>query len=177
MPPARALLYAATLGVLLFVGRAVLVGPPELATSVSVSFAYAALFMSGVLSPRLRMFADVVVRGPKDARGVAITFDDGPHPVHTRKVLDALDAAKAVATFFVIGKKAEASPDIVREIVARGHAIGLHSYAHDRFMSMRSASKIEADLRRGIQAIESITGKRPELFRPPKSITFLGACC
>jgi peptidoglycan-N-acetylglucosamine deacetylase len=167
MPPARALLYAATLGVLVFVARAVLVGPPSLTLAVGVCVAYSALFLAGVLSIRLRMFADAVVAGPSDARGVALTFDDGPHPVHTRKVLDALDGAGVKATFFVIGKKAEASPELVREIHERGHGVGLHSYAHDRLFSLRAPSTIKADLSRGIAALEKILGRRPELFRPP----------
>ena len=140
MPPARALLYAATLGVLVFVARAVLVEPPQLTLSIAVCVAYSTLFMAGVFSIRLRMFADAVVSGPKDARGVVLTFDDGPHPVHTRKVLDVLDAAGVKATFFVIAKKAEAQPELVREIEERGHAVGLHSYAHDRLFSLRSSS-------------------------------------
>ncbi len=167
MPPARALLYAATLGALLFVARAMLVAPPPLHTAIAVCVAYAGLFLAGVLSIRLRMFADAIVRGPPDARGVALTFDDGPHPVHTRTVLDLLDGAGAKATFFVIARKAEAQPDLVREIVARGHAIGLHSYAHDRLFSLRGPSAIRADLARGVAALEAITGARPALFRPP----------
>jgi len=167
MPPARALLYAATLGVLVFVARAVLVEPPQLTLSIAVCVAYSTLFMAGVFSIRLRMFADAVVSGPKDARGVVLTFDDGPHPVHTRKVLDVLDAAGVKATFFVIAKKAEALPELVREIEERGHAVGLHSYAHDRLFSLRSSSRIKADLTRGIAALEKILGRRPALFRPP----------
>ncbi len=167
MPPARALLYAATLGVLVFVARAFLVGPPPLLFVVAVCAAYSALFVAGVLFIRLRMFADAVVVGPSDANGVALTFDDGPHPVHTRRVLDLLDGAGVKATFFVIGKKAEASPDLVREIQERGHAVGLHSYAHDRLFSLRTPSAIKADLARGIAALEKILGRRPELFRPP----------
>ena len=167
MPPARAVLYAATLGVLVFVGRTVLIEPPTLATAILVSVGYTAVFMAGVLFIRLRMFADALVRGPSDARGVALTFDDGPHEVHTRKVLEHLDDAKVKATFFVIGKKAEQMPELVREILARGHTVGLHSYAHERLFSLRSARAVKADLERGIAVLERVTGSRPELFRPP----------
>jgi peptidoglycan/xylan/chitin deacetylase (PgdA/CDA1 family) len=103
-----------------------------------------------------------------------LTFDDGPHPVHTRKVLDILDAKKAKATFFVIAKKAEAHPDVVREVLARGHAVGLHSYEHDRLFSMRAPSRVKADLTRGVSALEAILGARPELFRPPVGHTSPG---
>jgi peptidoglycan/xylan/chitin deacetylase (PgdA/CDA1 family) len=120
------------------------------------------------------MFTDAVVRGPKNARGVALTFDDGPHPVHTRKVLDLLDTRNAKATFFVIAHKAERYPEVVREIVARGHTIGLHSYAHDRLFSLRAPSRVKADLLRGLAVLEKIIGIRPEIFRPPVGHTSPG---
>jgi peptidoglycan/xylan/chitin deacetylase (PgdA/CDA1 family) len=71
------------------------------------------------------------------------------------------------ATFFVIGRKAEAHPDLVREIAARGHAIGVHGHAHDRLFSLRSSRSAEDDLRRAVTALTRITGTRPNLVRPP----------
>ena len=167
MPPARALLYAATLAVLVMAARALVIGPPPLGVAVALLLAYVALVTVGVLVLSLRMFVDALTRGPWDARGVALTFDDGPDPVTTRAVLDALDVAGVKGTFFVIGRKAEAHPDVVRDILRRGHAVGLHSYAHDRLFSLRSARAVRADLERGIEAIAKITGVRPRLFRPP----------
>jgi peptidoglycan/xylan/chitin deacetylase (PgdA/CDA1 family) len=167
MPPARALLYAATLAVLVMAARAVLIGPPRLASSLIALVLYVALVTVGVLVLRLRMFVDALTHGPREARGVALTFDDGPDPTTTPLVLDALDAAGVKGTFFVIGKKAEAHPEVVRDILRRGHAVGLHSYAHDRLFSLRSARAVRADLVKGIDAIAQITGVRPRLFRPP----------
>jgi len=71
------------------------------------------------------------------------------------------------ATFFVIGKKAQAHPDVVRAIAKRGHAIGIHGHEHDRLMSIRSPRTVTDDLARAIAAVESITGERPVMFRPP----------
>src|SRR5262249_55781480 len=122
---------------------------------------YVALVLSGVFVLRLRVFVDAVVHGPRGARGVALTFDDGPDPIWTPRVLEALDAAKAKATFFLIGRKAEAHPELVRAISARGHAIGLHSYEHDRLVALRSRKRVRADLERGIRVLEAITGERP----------------
>ena len=167
MPPARGVLYLFTFGVLAVAGRAALGKVPPLAVALALALAYVALVLSGVLVLRLRMFVDALTRGPKGARGVVLTFDDGPHPVHTRAVLDLLGRESARATFFVIGKKAEAHPDLVREILSRGHRVGLHSYEHDRFMALRSAAFVRADLERGMKALERITGERPTLFRPP----------
>src|SRR5262245_18813732 len=149
MPPARAFFYLVTFVAIGLTGRALLGKTPSIAIASAFAIAYVAVVLLGVLFLRLRMFVDAVTRGPRNARGVALTFDDGPHPKHTRAVLDALDKDGAKATFFLIGKKAEKHPDVVKEIVARGHGIGLHSYAHDRLMALRSARRVRADLEKG----------------------------
>ena len=167
MPLARALLYAASLGLLVLTGRAVLIAPPSVAFAVTALLAYMGLVLAGVFQIRLRMFTDAVVRGPIDARGVALTFDDGPDPKTTPRVLRALEEANARATFFVIAKKAEEHPELVREILRRGHEVGLHSYAHDRLFALRSEARVRADLERGADVLEGLTGQRPLFFRPP----------
>jgi peptidoglycan-N-acetylglucosamine deacetylase len=167
VPLARALLYAASLGALALVARSLLVAPVPIAVACAAAVGYLSLVLCGVFFLGLGMFVDVVKRGPPGARGVALTFDDGPSPEHTPRVLALLDQAGVKATFFVIGRKAEAHPELVREIAARGHAVALHSHAHDRLFSLRSARYVERDLRRGLDVIERITGARPALFRPP----------
>lgn len=167
MPPFRFLLYAASLGAVLLAARSMLVEPPPLWVAGAAVSIYIGLILLGVFVLELRMFADAVVRGPRGARGVALTFDDGPDPDWTPKVLDALDGAGAVATFFLIGKKAEEHPELVREILARGHAIGLHSYTHDRLFSLRGERRVRRDLERGLAVLEEIAGEPPVLFRPP----------
>jgi len=167
VPPARVLLYVATIGAVALVARSLWLGPPPLLIACLALAAYVALVTCGVLFAGLGMFADVVTRGPEDEGAVALTFDDGPSPEHTPKILSLLDAAKIKATFFVIGRKAEAHPEIVRAIKARGHAIGLHSYAHHRLFSLRSLRYVRADLARGQKVLEAITGEPPILFRPP----------
>ena len=167
MPLGRFVFYAATLGALLLAVRGIFLAPLPIEVSIGAVLSYVGIVMSGVLVLRLRVFADAVIGGPAGARGVALTFDDGPDPVWTRDVLDTLDRRGARATFFVIGRKAEAHADVVHEIVARGHTIGLHSYAHDRLFSLRTARTVRRDLERGIAVLERITGERPVLFRPP----------
>lgn len=167
MPPARAVLYAATVGVVVLAARAALIRPPPVSWAIFAMLAYLALILAGVLLIRLRVFTDAVVRAPAGSRGIVLTFDDGPDPVWTPRVLDALERAGVKATFFVIGEKTEKHPDIVRDVVRRGHAVGLHSYAHDRLFSLRSEARVERDLRRGIEALQRVTGIRPVLFRPP----------
>jgi peptidoglycan/xylan/chitin deacetylase (PgdA/CDA1 family) len=171
VPFARVLLYVATIGAIALVARSLLVAPPPLAIAAAAFAGYVALVLCGVFFLRLGMFTDVVWRGPEEddglARGVALTFDDGPSPEHTRAVLDLLDKAKVKAAFFVIGRKVREHPELVREIKERGHAIGLHGYQHDRLFSLKSLGYVREDLKRGIEAIEAATGERPAMFRPP----------
>ena len=167
MPPARIVFWAATVAGIALAARSVLTEPPPLPIAAAFALLYGALLLSGVFILRLRMFTDALVRGPGEATGVVLTFDDGPDPVHTREVLDVLDAHQAKATFFVIGKKAEAHRDVVEEIVRRGHEVGVHSFDHDRLFSMRGSKRVRADLERAVRVLENITGKTPTLFRPP----------
>jgi peptidoglycan/xylan/chitin deacetylase (PgdA/CDA1 family) len=167
MPPARFALHAATAAILAMTAYSILRRPPPLGWATVALAGYAALLLSGVFVLRLRVFADAVVRGPRDARGVALTFDDGPHPRWTPQVLGQLSKHKVSATFFLVGKKVEQHPEIVHAILAAGHAVGLHSYAHDRLMSLRSERRVREDLERGIAVLERVTGRRPLLFRPP----------
>lgn len=167
MPIARAAFYLATFAAFALVARSVLLGPLPVPVAAGAMVSYVALILIGVFTLRLRMFVDAVLEGPDDARGVALSFDDGPHPEHTRKILDLLDDAGAKATFFVVGHKAKLFPDVVKEIAERGHAIGIHSFAHDRLMSLMPPKAAAADLAQALDAVEAATGERPYMFRPP----------
>lgn len=167
MPLARLVFYIATASGIAVAVLAVGYQPPPTWLAVSALVGYVALVTFGVTLSRLSMFADVVTMGPPDARGVALTFDDGPDPQSTPKVLEMLDEAGIEATFFVIGRKAEQHPDLVREICDRGHAVGVHSYAHERLMSLRSPWHVKRDLERALEVVEEITGLRPRMFRAP----------
>src|SRR5579859_424628 len=167
MPPARALVYAATLGVLVMSVRALLAGPPPLPWAIAALAAYGALLLGAFLVLRWRVFVDAVVRGPRGARGVALTFDDGPDPKWTPRVLATLAKHDAKATFFLVGRKAEAHPEVVRAILDAGHDVGLHSYAHDRLFALRREARVRDDLERRVAVLEKLTGERPVAFRPP----------
>ena len=167
MPAGRVLLYVASIGALALVARSIAIGPIPLPIAAAAITAYVAIVLCGVFFLRLGMFVAVLSQGPEGARGVALTFDDGPSPSSTPKILDLLDAAKVKATFFVIGKKAEAHPDLVRDILARGHAVAMHSHAHHRLFSLKSARYVRDDLTKAIDVLTEITGERPVLFRPP----------
>ena len=167
MPPARVALWVATLGAIALAVRSVWLGPPPLFVAALALGGYVALFLAGVFVLRLRMFANAIVNGGIDAPGLALTFDDGPHPEHTPRVLDVLRERRVRATFFVIGAKAERHPELLRRMRDEGHQIGVHSHTHDRLLSLRGAGRVRAELERCAQAIERATGERPSLFRPP----------
>jgi peptidoglycan/xylan/chitin deacetylase (PgdA/CDA1 family) len=153
--------------VFVLVARTLLLAPPPMFFAVVALLAYLALILAGVFALRLRMFVDALVKGPRGARGIVLTFDDGPDPETTPRVLDALEEDHAKATFFVIAKKAEAHPELVRDMKRRGHAVGLHSYAHDRLFALRSQKRVTRDLARGVAVLKAITGETPIWFRPP----------
>lgn len=107
-----------------------------------------------------------LARGPRAAKAVHLTFDDGPHPEHTPAVLEALGRRGALGTFFVVGARAAAHPELVRAIVAQGHGLGHHSY-HHRDPAMVGARELGREMARTVDLLESLVGYRPRLFRPP----------
>ncbi|HKA92011.1 MAG TPA: polysaccharide deacetylase family protein [Haliangiales bacterium] len=104
--------------------------------------------------------------GPATSRSVALTFDDGPDPEHTPAVLDRLRDLGVRATFFVIGRKAEAHPDLVARIAEEGHEIGHHSWAHTP-PPETSALALVSEARKTSGLLERLLGWRPHLYRPP----------
>lgn len=103
------------------------------------------------------------------APGVAVTFDDGPHPEGTPAVLEVLAREGAHATFFMIGEQVERRPALAAEVIAAGHAVALHGYRH-RLQLRLSSDQVRADLRRGAAVIEDATGASPIWHRPPFGI-------
>jgi peptidoglycan/xylan/chitin deacetylase (PgdA/CDA1 family) len=101
--------------------------------------------------------------------GIALTFDDGPHPEGTPAVLDVLARASARATFFVIGEQVRARPALVAEIAAAGHLVALHGDRH-RLQARLTPAQVRDDLARGRAAIEDAIGNGPALHRPPYGI-------
>ena len=105
------------------------------------------------------------------ARGyVALTIDDGPQPSVTTQVLSLLDDYGAKATFFGIGERVEQYPDLAREIVRRGHSLENHSHRHLHSFALLGPRRMQDEIRRAQQAIETITGERPLFFRAPAGL-------
>ena len=97
---------------------------------------------------------------------VAITFDDGPDPVLTPRLLDLLKERHIHATFFLVGKNAAAFPAVVQRIVEEGHEVGNHSWSHP-LLTQLSKESVESQLRRTHEAIVKACGIAPLLYRPP----------
>ncbi len=119
-----------------------------------------------VEDPRNQLFGKTVVSGPKNEPVVALTFDDGPNPPYTERILDVLRRERVHATFFVVGRAVEAYPHTVRRIAGEGHALGNHSWDHAHLLG-RSAAFVHAELARTDDALARVANVRPRLMRPP----------
>ncbi|MFC5303234.1 polysaccharide deacetylase family protein [Azospira restricta] len=129
---------------------------------------HALLTVAGLL-PRSTLLGPNVRRLPDDAaaRGeVALTIDDGPEPTVTPQVLDLLDAAGARASFFVVGAEAKRHPALLREIVARGHAVENHSMHHLRRFAALGPGRMRAEIVDAQHCLADLTGRAPTFFRP-----------
>jgi peptidoglycan/xylan/chitin deacetylase (PgdA/CDA1 family) len=121
---------------------------------------------SRVLGPNRNRLSEVAAARNE----VGLTFDDGPDPDVTPRVLDLLDRAKARATFFCIGRRVEAQPDLVAEIVQRGHRVENHTWSHPNGFSCYPPFGLRREVLRAQDAIHRATGRLPTLFRAPAGL-------
>ncbi|MEK6815732.1 MAG: polysaccharide deacetylase family protein [Nitrospirota bacterium] len=128
---------------------------------------YAAHSLYGGLVPQSQVFGPIFRGRSGVGRVVALTFDDGPHPTATRRIMDLLEAHGARGTFFVIGRHAEACPEIVREIVRRGHEVGNHTQSHSWLMALALFWKTRDEIETCQETILKISGHRPRFYRQP----------
>ncbi len=116
--------------------------------------------------PRCQFWAPVI-RSLPQMDAVAVTFDDGPHPEYTPRILDILAQQNVKACFFVIGRYARKSPEIVRRIHAEGHEVGNHTLDHDHFGINRDREYWMKQVGETQRIVAEITGRPPMFFRPP----------
>lgn len=130
-----------------------------------VVLALAGLWPRGsLLGPNLRRLRQ---NGESSSRTVALTFDDGPEPDVTPRVLELLARAGARATFFLIGERAAREPVLVREIADAGHAIANHTWSHSKAFALLPPRAMSAEIDRAQDLLATSTGAPPLFFRPP----------
>jgi peptidoglycan-N-acetylglucosamine deacetylase len=124
------------------------------------------LLLTGSIAVSSRDAEKLIPPEPKAPYSIAITFDDGPHPVYTEQLLNILKANNVHATFFVVGKQAMVYPALLREIAAGGHEIEVHTLTH-RNLTHLKVDEIRKELFDTSELIRGIAGRRAGFFRPP----------
>jgi peptidoglycan/xylan/chitin deacetylase (PgdA/CDA1 family) len=124
-----------------------------------------AIGMAGLAAQRASVWAS---EGNPELGAVALTFDDGPVPGVTDKILDALDAADVKATFFQVGVAVQSAPELTARAAAQGHEIGNHTFSHVRCAFLEQEA-LALELEGCSDVIERVTGARPAWYRPPFS--------
>ncbi len=120
--------------------------------------------------PGIGFYLPIVSRGKQGERGVALTFDDGPDPEITPRLLDLLERHGVCATFFVTGERAARHPGIIREILSRGHSIGNHSFSHMPLLMLKGMRTLRREVK-AAQSVLGLFGIVPLAFRPPVGVT------
>ena len=161
---------AGSMGLHCIAGVSVIFGPEmwpwaigALAANHTMLSVFTLLPRSGALGPNVTRLPDAAVARCE----IALTFDDGPDPEVTPKVLDILEARGVRGTFFCIAEKAERHPQLCREIVRRGHSVENHSRGHLPTFAMLGMGGIRKELAAAQAALIEHSGKAPRFFRPP----------
>jgi len=137
--------------------------------AAAVALFYIMLCIAAAFFYRSSFYLPVISRGNTGKNQVALTFDDGPSEPTTRRILDMLDKYSVKATFFVSGVNALKHPEIIREIIARGHTVGNHSFHHNPFLMLGSYNYLYEEVFRA-QGVLRLTGVNTLAFRPPVGI-------
>jgi peptidoglycan/xylan/chitin deacetylase (PgdA/CDA1 family) len=126
------------------------------------------LFLMYAVLPRCiaQIFGFRVFQKGHSKRDIALTFDDGPHPIYTPLLLDLLKKFDVKATFFVLGAKAEKFPELIARIHQEGHLIGIHNYVHYSNWFL-TPGQVRRQIEQTAAIVERITGERPVFYRPP----------
>ena len=164
--PGHWLIHLATAGGLVLTGRGVLGHLPPLPVALGCLGSYLGLIALGVARPRLGMWSPVQ-RPARDAPAVALALDAGPLPALTLEAAQHLRRADAHATFFVLGERAAAHPDVLRALLDQGHEIGVLGHSPDRWLSLRRPAAVRDALSRAVEAITKACDRRPDLLLPP----------
>ena len=168
MPPARILLFLLSFGGVALLVRTLAFDPlPEWIPATGLGI-YLVVAMVGFMVPQLEMYGDVFSRGNPTVSKVALTFEGGPDPKYTPRVLEMLrEHGDIKATFFVRGARVAEHLDLLTAIDEAGHGVGLGGYEEDQLYAWKAPSYVKSDIQRTQAVIEKATGKRATLMRPP----------
>jgi peptidoglycan/xylan/chitin deacetylase (PgdA/CDA1 family) len=145
---------------------------PQCTWAVAAVWAvYIPIFVGGMGFIGWNFFEPAICRGTTQRKAVALTFDDGPDPNSTPQLLELLKRENIPATFFCIGRRVDENPQLASRIAAEGHLLANHSYHHPWYISMLRENRLEAELQKAQQSIQSAAGTRCEYFRPPSGMT------
>lgn len=125
----------------------------------------------GVARPQMSFFGPFICRGSRSRRQVALTFDDGPDPRSTPRLLEILREANVRAAFFCIGKNVEAHPELAAQIVREGHLLENHTYSHSYYTNFFSSARLRLELERTQSLIQKTSGIPSKYFRPPVGLS------
>ncbi len=126
------------------------------------------LLTDGIARPGSSLFYPTITHGPRGSNRIALSFDDGPDPDVTPQVLDVLAQNGTRATFFVIGKRLDAYPELAKRMIADGHVLGNHSWSHSRLQNFYLTKRHLAEIESCERVIMRTTGSSsPTLYRPP----------
>lgn len=137
--------------------------------AAAIALFYIFLCVAAAFFPESDFYLPVISRGHTGKNLVALTFDDGPAEPTTKQILMLLDKYSVRATFFVSGVNALKYPEIIREIIARGHTIGNHSFNHNPFLMLRSYNYLYQEIFRSQEVLQKM-GVNVLAFRPPVGI-------
>jgi peptidoglycan-N-acetylglucosamine deacetylase len=140
---------------------------PVLATAAGGAAASLALGIYGALHPSSTMWGPVISRGNAAVPSVALTFDDGPLPGTTDRILDTLGESGVRAAFFIIGRRAREWPDLVRRMHDDGHLVSNHTFDHSHIGLSGLYRYWQTQLNQTDDIVKQIIGRRPAIFRPP----------
>ncbi len=134
-------------------------------------FAYLVIQAYGSAVLSAQFFLPVRYKGNEHSNSVALTFDDGPVPGRTEKILDILKLHEVSAAFFCIGSRVADHPGLAKRIHEAGHLLGNHSYWHRMTFDLQAAQKIGRELSDTDEVIQRTIGVKPNFFRPPYGVT------
>ncbi len=137
---------------------------------VALGLIYAVVLVYGVINLKANFFIHTICRNPNAKQQISLTFDDGPHPEFTPRLLDILRRENIKATFFCIGHKMEEHPELIRQLHEEGHLIGNHTYSHSKYIDLNSINTFAEEITKTSKLIHQLIGHTPRFFRPPYGI-------